>query len=268
MLLRVLIGLGVALMLLGFGAAGVQYLRQDSAADSGLAAATSASAPASAPAAAAVVAQPWLVSPTGGAVSVADTDAYLVQDRFVEARVATITRTALLTDLLQDGERLPEAPYLQVLADIRAPMVAGKLCDVLLQGIAAECAVHRARVVDGSVDPVAGKARFKVDLAYRLKPADEALPDLATHVLMSDRISQEYETGADAAPRPEDLLGAAVEAALAACAATKGARSCRVMGIDATWFDSGAGTAQARIGWLAPLPKGMVTAPPLGKPGG
>lgn len=264
MLLRVVIGLGLALMLLGFGAAGVQYLRLGADPETAV-----ARTPASeAGSGAAAVTQTWLISPAGGAVPQAEARAYLAQDRFVESRIATVTRTALLTELLQDGERLPDAPYLQVLADIRAPLVAGRLCDALLVSIAAGCAVHHARVVDGSIDRAAGKARFKVDLAYRLKPSDEALPDLAAHVLMSDTIGREFAAGAEGAGMPEELLGSAADAAVAACGALKGGKSCRVTGLDVTWFDNGSGAVRARIGWLAPLPQGIVTAPPLGVPGG
>lgn len=261
MLLRVLIGLGVALMLLGFGAAGVQYWQNRPAQD-----AEAWDGPATE--VAEVPVQTWLISPAGGLVPQRDVRAYLVQDRFVEGRTAVVTLSALLSELLMEGEKLPEAAYLQVLADIRAPRVADKVCDVLLKSIAADCAVNKARVVDGSVDPVAGEARFGVELVYRLKPSDEALPDLGAHVLMTDSVSLDFEGGADGARIPEELLASAVTAALSACDAVKGAKACRVMGLDTTWFDNGSGAARARIGWLAPLPKGLIAAPPLGAPGG
>jgi hypothetical protein len=259
MLLRVLIGLGAALMLLGFGAAGVQFWQNRPAAATAAPDATDV---------AAVPVQTWLISPSGGLVPQDEVKAYLVQDRFVESRTAFVTQSALLSALLLEGEKLPEAAYLQVLADIRAPKVAGKICEVLLETIAADCAVNTARVVDGSVDPVAGEARFGVELVYRLKPAADALPDLASHVLMTDTVSLDFDAGAEGARVPEELLESTVDAALAACDAVKGGKACRVMGIDTTWFDNGSGAARARIGWLAPLPKGLVAAPPLDVSGG
>lgn len=261
MLLRVLIGIGAALMLLGFGAAGVQYWQNRPATKAVAGDAQAVEAPVA-------PVQNWLISPTGGLVPQAEVQAYLIQDRFVESRTAFVTRSALLSELLLEGEKLPEVAYLQVLADIRAPKVAGKICDVLLQTIAAECAVNRARVVDGSVDPVAGEARFGIELVYRLKSTEEPLPDLAAHVLMTDTVSLDFEAGADGARVPEELLASTASAAIAACDAVKGANTCRVMGLDTTWFDNGSGAARARIGWLAPLPKGMFPAPPLGTPGG
>ncbi len=261
MLLRVLIGIGAALMLLGFGAAGVQYLQNRPAEGQATWDATEVE-PAEAPV------QTWLISPTGGLVPRADVRAYLDQGRFVESRTAFVTRSALLSELLLEGEKLPEAAYLQVLADIRAPMVAGRICEVLLETIAAECAVNRARVVDGSVDPVAGEARFGIEMVYRLNPSDEPLPDLAAHVLMTETVSLDFEPGTDGARVPEELLASAVTAAVVACDAIKGAKACRVMGLDTTWFDNGSGAARARIAWLVPLPKGLVAVPPLDTPGG
>jgi hypothetical protein len=261
MLLRVLIGLGALLMLVGFGAAGVEYWQNRPVAE-GAGTATEAVETSEVPV------QSWLISPTGGLVPQAEVRAYLTQDRFVESRTASITQTALLSELLLDGEKLPEAAYLQVLADIRAPRVAGNVCEVLLQSIAAECAINRARVVDGSVDAVAGKARFGMELVYRLKPPDEELPDLAKHVLMTETVSVDFEAGAEGARVPDELLSSAVNAAVAACDAAKKAVACRIVGLDTTWFDNGSGAVLARIAWLAPFPKGLIPVPPLGAPGG
>lgn len=261
MLLRVVIGLGAVLVLLGFGAAGVQHWQTGRAAPEAGGAAQVADA-------SVAPAQTWLISPTGGVVPRADVRAFLVQDRFVDSRTVFVTRSARLSDLLLDGEVLPDAAYLQVLADIRAPRVAGSICAVLLETIAATCAANRARVVEGSVDPIAGTARFGIEFVYTLDASAGVLPDLGAHVLMMDTVGLEVEAGTNDARTPEALVGRAVSNALAACNAVRGGKVCRVMGLDTTWFDNGSGAARATIGWLSPLPKGLEAAPPLGTSGG
>ena len=261
MVLRVVIGLGLVMMLLGFGAAGLQYWEKRSTSAALDGAATGTTAPP-------VTQQSWLISQSGGVVPQADVQAYLVQDRFVESRTAFVTRSARLDELLLEGEKLPQEAYLQVLADIRAPMVAAKICNALLETIAVDCAINRARVVDGSVDPVAGEARFAIELVYRLKPVEQPLPDLATHVLMTKTISLDFEANVGGVPGPEALLASAADAAVAACEAVRKVKACRVLGLETTWYDNASGAARARIGWLAPLPEGMFPAPPLGMVGG
>ncbi|MBA3908726.1 MAG: hypothetical protein C0524_02340 [Rhodobacter sp.] len=254
-MLRILIGTGLLLMVVGFGAAGWQYWQ---------------SRPERAPEVIAEVAsqevgpqQTWLISPTGGLVPRDDVQAFLAQDRFVPSRTVAITRTAPLTDLLADGETLPETPYLQVLADIRAPKTADGLCSVLLSRVAADCAVNAARVVDGSVDPVMGTAQFRIELVYRLKPADAEMPDLAANVLQGDRIRAELEAGSEASATIEAALAATVEAGLAACAERDAGQTCRILGLALDWSPDAPATGRADIAWLAPLPDGMFAAPPL-----
>ncbi len=257
-MLRILIGSGLLLMTVGFGAAGWQYWQTLPKA----APAQDAAAPAGA---APVVAtrQSWLISPTGGLVPQGEVNAYLAQDRFVPERVLRVEREATLTDLLAEGEQLPEPAFLQVLADIRAPKVADGLCQVLLDSLAQDCAVSAGRVVAGSVDPVAGTARFTLDLVYRLKEPGEELPDLATHVLRSDLVMLEVEPGADGSASPDAALQALIETVAAACAGESVGQACRPMRMDIDWVPGQPVRAQAGIAWLDPLPKGMFTATPL-----
>ena len=203
------------------------------------------------------------ISPTGSPVSRADLRAYLIQDRFVESRTVTITRSALLQDLLQDGEKLPDPAYLEVLSDIRAPRVAGQACDALLATLAAECAINSARVVPGSVDPTAGKAQFRLELVYRLKPAKDELPDLSKHALSREALNIILDPASGQADSAETLLQATAEAALAACAQPARQKACHVLRLDLIWRGKGIGVARAEVGWLIPLPKGMFPVTPL-----
>ncbi|NHB77527.1 hypothetical protein [Rhodobacter calidifons] len=267
-MLRLLIGTGVLLMAIGFGAAGWQYWQSlpgaEVAVTEGPAPATAPPAPASGTAASAVPVQRqgWLISASGGLVPQEDVRAYLAQERFAETRMVTVTRQARLSELLVEGETLPQPEYLQVLADIRAPKVADGLCAVLVQSFATHCAVNRARVVEGSVDPVAGTARFRLELAYRL-PDRAALPDLAAHVLRSDTAALMLEPGAEGTASAEAALAVALDLGAEACAARAEALLCRVVQVALDWAPDRPVQARARIAWLAPLPKGMFTAPPL-----
>ncbi len=281
-MLRVLIGSGLLLMAVGFGAAGWQYLSnlpaqpagQDLAAQAGVLPSGQTG---------------WLVSPTGGLIPAEDVHGYLAQDRLVPGRVATIVQTAPLTDLLGEGDSLPAEPYLQVFADIRAARLADALCPALLASVAQDCAVQSARVVPGSVDPVRGTARFQIDLAFRLKPEAAALPDLGERVFQTETLaigvtaaSAEAEaedppleeapaeqTAADSvAPAPQDATAAAAlttifSAAQAACAADDNRETCRIMSLSLDWAPGSPTTGQARIGWLSGLPEGMYPAPSL-----
>lgn len=259
-MLRFLIGAGLLLMTLGFGAAGWQYWQ-------GLPAtpvpqeAAEASVPAPVPVP--VQDQGWMISATGGLVPRDDVRAYLSQDRFVPGRMATVVRSAPLTTLLADGERLPAAPFLSAFADIRAPKLAEDLCPVLLASIAQDCAVHAARVVDGSVDPVQGMARFRIELAYTLKPEEAALPDLATHVFVPQPVVWDVEAGAPDLATVETALAGLIGAALAACAAEDAGEACRVLGLSLNWAPGTPVAAEARTGWLVPLPEGVLAAPSL-----
>jgi hypothetical protein len=59
------------------------------------------------------------------------------------------------------------------------------------------------------------------------------------------------------------VLTGVVQAAVAACAAEDRVATCRVLGITVDWEPGTTGRAEARVAWLAPLPEGMVTAPPI-----
>jgi hypothetical protein len=261
MMIRLVITLGLLLMLAGFGAAGFQYWEK-------MQKTAETAAPEAEPAAEVVPALPksqqtWLISPTGGLAPRDDVRAYLAQDRYVKTRAVEITRTALLSDLLLEGETLPEAPYLEVLADIRAPIIGERLC-AALSALAADCALHAARVVKGSVDPVAGKARFRFDLVYRLKTSDDDLPDLAAHALNTDKFEINLAEDTEAPRTVEEFTRLAIDSALQSCDAIENAKACRIMKLNITWYESGTGAARAEIGWMSPLPKGILPAPPLG----
>ena len=273
-MLRVLIGSGLLLMAVGFGAAGWQYWTNLPAmpADQDLAADAGDVSPGQ---------SGWLVSPTGGLIAAEDMRGYLAQDRLVEGRIATVIHTAPLTALLAEGDSLPTEPYLQVFADIRAPRMAEGLCAALLGTIAQDCAMHSARVVPGSVDPAGGTARFRIDLAYRLKPEEEALPNLGERVFQTETlgIGGAAETTAEETPVAEsaevpaevaavdataaDAVTAVIAAALEACTAGDDRQACRIMSLSVDWAPGNPTAGQARIGWLSSLPEGMFPAPSL-----
>ncbi len=280
-MLRLLIGTGLALMVLGFGAAGWQYWAS-------LPAAPATQDPSAQPADAALAQGGWLVSPTGGLIPRDDVRAYLAQDRLVPGRSVTVTHTAPLTALLAEGQTLPAQPYLQVFADIRAPRMAEGLCPVLLASVAQDCAIHSARVVPDSVDPVRGTARFRIELAYRLKPEADPLPDLGAHVFLSEILAVGDDPAAVTVPAPEEaaepaeddaapaevanpLAAASVTDALAALVATvvqtcsdaEDRQACRLLSLSLDWAPGTPGFGQGRVGWLEPLPEGMLLAPSL-----
>jgi hypothetical protein len=265
-MLRLLISTGVLLMAVGFGAAGWQYwqsLPPVQAAAVEAAPNDPGAEPGAATAAVAPTRQVWLMSPTGGLIPQDEVRAYLLQERFAPTRTVLVTRQARLADLLATGESLPEAAYLQVLADIRAPQAAEGLCEVLVQSVAADCAVNTARVVEGSVDPVAGTALFKLELAYRLPETDAELPDLAAHVFRSEPVDLALEAGAESTASAEVALAAALAAVTEACAAETVGDLCRMQRLSLDWIPGQPVSMRAEIGWLDPLPEGMFVAPPL-----
>ena len=255
-MLRLLIGTGLLLMSVGFGAAGWQYWQSlpKTPRAEGVATAEAAPAPAR---------QSWLISASGGLIKQDEVRAYLQQDRFVPGRSLVIERQANLADLLAEGEKLPEPAFLEVLADIRAPRVAEGLCAVLTGSVAQDCAVNSARVLEGSVDPVAGTAQFRLELVYRLKEDGIELPDLAAHVLRTDRVGLELEAGAEGTASPEAALQAVLSAVAEACAVDAVGEICRPMELSLTWAPGQPILGRARIAWLDPLPDGMFMAPPL-----
>jgi hypothetical protein len=259
-MLRVLIGTGALLMAVGFGAAGWQYWQSLPTAES---VASAEAASGELQVARTVARQSWLISPTGGLIRQDDVRAYLAQERFVPQRTVDMTLQARLADLLAEGEKLPEVEYLEVLSDIRAPRVAEGLCAVMVQSFATDCAVTAARVVEGSVDPVAGTAEFRVELVYRLAEAADDVPDLAAHILRTDVVRLTLEPGAAGTESAEATLAAALSMAAEACATDGVGALCRTMGLTVTWVPSDRVEARAKIGWLDALPKGMFVAPPL-----
>jgi hypothetical protein len=256
-MLRLLIGTGILLMAVGFGAAGWQYWQ-------GLPADPSATAAPTAPASGRQV---WLISPTGAVVPAEDGRAFLVQDRLVPDRMARIELTARLDTLLLEGETLPAPQYLEVLADIRAPRLAQTLCPILTAELAASCTVHSGRVIPGSVNPVRGEARFALELAYRQDVSGVELPDLAAHVLKSEEVQPDPAV----LPAPgsvEAALAELVTAARSACGGEERIATCRVLGLTLDWTPGAARQAAARIAWLEPLPDGMTSLSPVPPPPG
>jgi hypothetical protein len=262
-MLRLLLGTGVLLMAVGFGAAGWQYwqsLPQASPAVADETAPADAVQPAPAQGKAR---QGWLISPSGGLIAQDDVRNYLAQERFAEGRTVSMRLQANLSDLLAQGEKLPEVEYLQVLADIRAPKVAEGMCAVLLQYFAADCAVNAARVVENTVDPVAGTAQFRLEMVYRLPDPAEDLPDLAARVLRIETALMALDDGRAGTETAEAALGAALAAVTEACATEAVGQACRPMRLSVEWTPGTSVMSRAAIAWLDPLPKGMFTAPPL-----
>ena len=251
-MLRVLIGTGILLMAVGFGAAGWQYWQ-------GMPPGPEADVDRSALVGGGPV---WLISPTGTTVAEPDGRAYLVQDRLVPERMARLTVTARLDELLLPGEKLPTAPYLEVLADIRAPRLGDDLCLLLTAGLAQTCEVHSARVIPGSVNRSRGEARFMIELAYRQDVGGAGLPDLAMHVLRTEQVQTEPSV-ASPATDAKSALTDLVDASLAACAPEDRAGTCRVLGLTLDWAPGAPQQASARIAWLAPLPDGMSVLAPV-----
>lgn len=252
-MLRVLIGTGLLLMAVGFGAAGWQYWQ-------GLPATATPSAREAT--AAAPDGQVWMISPTGAVVPEADSRAYLIQDRLTPERIARLVVTASLNDLLIEGEKLPAVPFREVLADIRAPRLGQDLCPILMAELALTCSVHSAGVVAGSVNAARSEARFVVELAYRQDVAAKPLPDLAAHVLRRETVQPDAEV----APLPASATAALAElvaATVAACAAEERAATCRVLDMTLDWAPGTSGQASARIGWLEPIPRGMTILSPI-----
>lgn len=250
-MLRLLIILGVSLMLVGFGAAGWQYwqsLPASQVADPAVAKVTE-EAP-----------KVWLISETGGPVAEQDVRAYLAQNHSIPERSAEITMTAALSDLLTEGETLPEPAYLEVMADIRATVLAEALCPVLTSAFAAKCGVASARVVPGSVDAMQGTARFRISLSFAVTSGPDDLPDLALNVFRGWQV--DLPPGATARTTDAALADLAA-AATAACAAPDVGQSCRVLRLSLDHASDGSVAGQVSLGTLFPLPEGMQFLPEI-----
>lgn len=253
-MLRALIIAGVLLMLVGFGAAGWQYWQ-------GMAANDPAGAPALASDDMTGAPQSWLISPTGGAAPQADVRAYLVQGRSVPERSLHVTMTAPLADLLVEGEALPDAAYLQVMADIRAPVLAEGLCPVLSAAFAEKCAVASARVVPGSVDELGGTARFEIELYFDVKSDAAELPDLAQQVFEAWNVA--YGPAAGNPRSADEALKALTDLAATACAAPEVGQSCRVLRLTLDFDPAGVTLGEVALGAIRPLPETMRIVPEL-----
>jgi hypothetical protein len=261
-MLRFLIATGVTLMLVGFGAAGWQYWQ--SLPDDPVAEVADAGDPsaASVDRGAADLPKSWPISPTGGAVPIADVRAYLDQDRSDPSRSAVITLTAAISDLVAEGEAPPDPVYFEVFADIRAPLLAEDLCPVLTKGIARLCVVHSARVLPGSVDAARGTARFRIELFFGLGPDAGVVPDLALHVLDQVPVDLPVDTAAGHAS-VEAALAALIDTATTACPPEDKGQACRVLRLSLDWAPGQTATGQAVVSWLRPLPDSLRVAPPI-----
>jgi hypothetical protein len=259
-MLRALILSGVLLMAVGFGAAGWQYWRAMPAGSEEVAAGERETAPTE------TERGPWLASDTGAVVARDLGLAYLDQNRLVPGRMLVLTRTAPLSALLGEGESLPEPVFLEVMADIRAPVLADGVCAALTVGPAADCAMHSARVVPGSVDAGSGTARFQLEFAYRLKPEEGDLPDPATQVFRNATLPWVRDPESGALSDPGAAVAALAAAAGEACAALESGEACRIIGLGLDWTSPEAVSGEFSLGWLDALPQGIEAAPPLVTP--
>lgn len=277
MLVRIVLFLGVSLILLSGGAMGWQYWQGLQRADGPVAKADASGAAIAAPdgpfaalvqaappAGVAVPEQNWLISPGGGLSARDEVAAYLRQDGFVDRRVARIRAIMPVSALLERGEALPDAAFVQVFADIRAPKLALDLCRPLLEGWASGCVVEQAFAEKDSYDPATGMARFSFVLAYTQKEGDTPLPDLASHALHTGQTGASEDNGLIAGATLTDALGSLVDIAARSCPApVQDAPTCRVTGLLLQWTPQAKASGYISHGWLAPLPKGMFPAPPL-----
>lgn len=266
MLIRIVLFLGIALVLLAGGAAGYQYAQANGITLATLVASdapVAEAAPEAAPAEAKPPEQNWLITPGGGLVDRATVAAYLWQDRLAERRVARLSLRAPLTDLLSPGEALPGPAYLVAFADIRAQVLADKVCAGLTEGFATRCEMVSAAVDGESLDAAAGTARFEIAVAYAQAVDAQPLPDLSTVVLREDYLMLQID---ESGGRVEDaaLLSAALTQAQAECGPASPDRlQCRILAVSAGRDDAGIAQAQVYIAWLAPMPPGLYPAPPL-----
>lgn len=150
-----------------------------------------------------------------------------------------------------------------MLADIRAPRVAEGLCPVLLDGIAQDCAVNAAHVVEGSVDAVAGTAMFQLDLVYRLKDDGAELPDLAAHVLQSEAVRLDLDARAEGAASPAAALARCWPRLPPPAPPRAWARLVVLIRLDSTGFRAGPYRPRPGSPCLIRCRKGMFVAPPL-----
>lgn len=205
----------------------------------------------------------WLISPTGGPVASMDVHDYLMQDRPTTNRALTLTLLAPLADLLAEGEDLPDPIYLEIMADVRAPILAEGLCPVLVAGLAERCSVAIAKVEKGSIDALRGTAIFQLKLRFSLATDPDDLPDLARHVLET-RIVELAPAGEGGMPASVELaLQSLLMTAEAACSAEDAGQACRVLRLSLDYAPGRPARGRAVIGSLYPLPETIRTAPEL-----
>lgn len=205
----------------------------------------------------------WLISPTGAAVSAQDAQDYLMQDRLTPNRALSVTMVAPLDALLVAGEALPDPLYLEVMADVRAPVLAEALCPVLSAGLADRCAVAAAHVESGSIDPVRSTAAFRLNIRYSLAVGGDELPDLARVVLRTRTVELSPEAAGQATGSVEAALQALLALARSACAAQDSGQACRVMRLTLDYAPGQVASGSAVIGSLYPLPETLRPAPEL-----
>ena len=97
----------------------------------------------------------------------------------------------------------------------------------------------------------------------RLPEPAEALPDLAAQVFRSAVVELPQGPEAPVSATAEAALVAALAAVGEACAAETVGELCRMQRLILDWAPGQPARARAEIGWLDPLPNGMILAPPL-----
>ena len=207
--------------------------------------------------------QGWLISATGGPVPVAEARAYLDHEDLIPERALAVSLVAPLSDLLVEGETMPDPAYFEVMADVRAPVLAERLCPMLAASLGARCAISAAEVVKGSVNVVSSTAAFRLEISYSQKLNPDELPDLARFFFATRTVELAGGEPVATGDRVEPALTALLDAAHAACAAEDAGQACRVLRLSLNFAPGRPAAGQAVIGGLFPLPRSMRPAPEL-----
>lgn len=205
----------------------------------------------------------WLISPTGAPVAASDVQDYLMQDRSTPNRALAVTMVALVEDLLVDGEALPDPVYLEALADIRAPLLAKRLCPILLGRLVNRCTLAAAMVERGSIDPALGTGVFRLKIDYSQTLGSDDLPDLARYFLDVRPVDLQPLADGTSITSVETALQALLGVAEAACLAEDAGQNCRILRLSLDFAFGGQVSGQAVIGSLYPLPDSLRPAPEL-----
>ncbi|MEO1307844.1 MAG: hypothetical protein AAFV38_07895, partial [Pseudomonadota bacterium] len=98
----------------------------------------------------------------GGKARQTDIEAHLNSRDFADNRSATVVRRVDITDLLADGEELPEAELLDLFVQARIARVAERDCDLMRQVLANACSPSRfsASSVEGTIYNVTTRMNF------------------------------------------------------------------------------------------------------------